>query len=149
MTTASFEHEIALTENLLELLKREQASLVKVDVDAMEGLLNDKARVLQDINASTQARYQAITGLGFGPDERGLAAWIAVQDAVIQKSWGRFQSLIDQAKELNRVNGILISKQFRRNQQVLDTLGRPPSLEQFYGPNGQASTGSTRYNAHA
>lgn len=149
MTTASFEREIALTDNLLELLKREQACLVKVDVDAMEGLLNEKSRVLQDINATTQARYQAVAALGFGTDERGLAAWIAAQDAIIQESWSRFQGLIDQAKELNRVNGVLINKQFHRNQQVLDTLGRPPSAGQFYGPNGQASSGSGLYNAHA
>lgn len=149
MTTASFEREIALTDNLLTLLRREQASLVKVDVDAMEGLLDEKARVLQDINAHTQARYQAVAALGFGADERGLAAWIAVQIAEVQESWAHFQGLVDQAKELNRVNGILINKQFNRNQQMLDTLGRPPASGQFYGPNGQASSGSGLYNAQA
>ncbi|WP_230341292.1 flagella synthesis protein FlgN [Methylobacillus arboreus] len=149
MTTASFEREIALTDNLLELLKREQTSLVKVDVDAMEGLLNEKSRVLQDLNSHTQARYQAVAALGFDANERGLAAWLAVQDDDIKTSWNHFQGLIGQAKEFNRLNGMLINKHFNRNQQVLDTLGRPPASSQFYGPNGQASAGSGLYNTQA
>ena len=149
MTTASFEREIVLTTHLLELLKREQASLVKVDVDMMEDLLNEKSRVLQDISTQAQSRYQAVSALGFEADERGLANWIARQGADIQASWESFQGLIEQAKELNRVNGILITKQINRNQQALDVLGRPPAAGQFYGPNGQASSGSRLYNAQA
>lgn len=149
MTTASFDIEIALTDHLLELLKREQGSLVKVDVDALEGLLSEKARILQDLNTSTQARFKAVSALGFNADEQGLATWLAKQDAPLQQSWNHFQSLLTQAKELNRVNGILITKHFARNQQALDTLGRPPAASQFYGPNGQASTGSGLYNTLA
>ncbi|MCB5187982.1 flagellar protein FlgN [Methylobacillus caricis] len=143
-----FDVEIKLVDALLLLLKREQASLIKVDVDTMEGLLNEKAQVLQDLSSNTQSRYKSVAALGFDADEQGLAKWLAAQDSGIQASWGRFHALLDQAKELNRLNGILINKHFNLNQNVLNTLGRPSS-NQFYGPNGQSSSGSGFYNTQA
>ncbi|MCB5183789.1 flagellar protein FlgN [Methylobacillus gramineus] len=143
-----FDVEINLVDALLLLLKREQASLIKVDVDTMEALLNEKAQVLQDLSTATQDRYKTVSSLGFAADEHGLANWLAGQDASTQQSWARFNALVDQAKELNRLNGILINKHFNRNQNVLNTLGRSSS-NQFYGPNGQSSSGSGLYNTQA
>jgi flagella synthesis protein FlgN len=51
-----------------------------------------------------------------------------------------------QAKELNRVNGLLLGQHMARNQQALNILqGNNQPAGTIYGPNGQpTSAASTR-----
>ena len=44
-----------------------------------------------------------------------------------------------QAKEINRVNGLLISSHIARNQSALNVLRVQTGSGNFYGPDGQAT----------
>jgi flagellar biosynthesis protein FlgN len=138
-----FENDVKLINELMFLLSREQFSLIDMDIDAIENLLDEKSTLLQKINASVLVRYQALSNAGYEPNENGMAAWIesSVPMKYIQL-WQDFQNTLAQAKELNRVNGQLINKHFNRNQQFLNELKGDFANNGVYGPNGQTSSQS-------
>ena len=139
----SFEQDSRLVDQLLVLLNKEQANLINADIDAIEGIIDEKAQLLQSISVTVQNRYDALSKNGFEGNEQGMAAWLTGQkEPAIHQSWLKFQKMLDQAKELNRINGMLINKHFNRNQQFIDALNSAHSPGQMYGANGQATTQS-------
>lgn len=134
----SFKQDEQLVTHLLELLIREQSSLVVADVDAIEVLMEEKSTLLQHISKVANNRYKALAASGFEPNEEGMVAWIKQQaQSDIYTHWVKFQKTLRQAKETNRLNGILISKHFNRNQQLLNHLQGNGSKNDVYGKNGQ------------
>jgi len=135
-----FEQDAKLLNELLFLLSREQVSLINADIDSIEAMLDEKSDLLQRINASVQIRYKALSKAGFEPNENGMAMWIR-QDTLLKhaEAWQNFQKTLEQAKEMNRLNGQLINKHFNRNQQFLNHLQGTSSVG-VYGPNGQTSS---------
>jgi flagella synthesis protein FlgN len=136
-----FEQDARLVDELLFLLTREQMSLINADIDAIEGLLDEKSMLLQSINASVQVRYQALSNDGFEPNEDGMASWIGKNAQLeLMHVWQDFQNTLVQAKELNRLNGQLINKHFNRNQQFLHQLQGNTATNAVYGRNGQTTS---------
>lgn len=143
MTSISFDSEIQLASQLLALLEREQTVLVGAEIEAMEQLLQEKSQLIQQLSVASQQRYQALAKLGFDANETGMQQWLLQkQDAGLAQAWTRFQDSLSRGKETNRVNGLLINKHFNRNQQLLGALNGASRNGQFYGPDGQAATGS-------
>lgn len=148
MTTSkqaiSFEQDAQLVNSLLELLTREQSSLVVVDVDGIEALMEEKSELLQRINLAAKSRYSALAVSGFESNESGMTAWLKSQSyPALNAAWEKFQKSILQAKEMNRLNGILIGKHFNRNQQLLNHLQGNSSAGAVYSKSGQAKSNAT------
>lgn len=141
----SFEQDAQLLKELLALLEREQAHLVKADVDAIEAILEEKSILLQRLNIATKSRYSALAAKGYESNENGMAAWIVQQSKQdLGLRWTLFQKSLVQAKELNRLNGTLISKHFQRNQELLNHLQGNSTTDSVYGSDGQAKTKTTK-----
>lgn len=142
MTQAvSFTQDALLVAELIALLEREQTHLVKADVDAIEAILEEKSLLLQRLNLAAKARYQLLQTLGFSANEAGMSAWVEKQAKKdITTAWVNLQKSLAQAKELNRLNGTLISKHFNRNQELLNHLQGNNDANSVYGPDGQAKT---------
>lgn len=139
-TSISFSVESQLATQLLGLLESEQAVLVGIEIEAMEKLLEEKSQILQQLNISTQKRYQALAEKGFEANEAGMKNWLAQQnEAGLFSEWTGFQNALSRSKEVNRVNGILINKHFTRNQQLLNVLQGNHNSGGFYGPDGQTA----------
>ncbi len=139
----SFEQDAKLVNNLLEVLTREQSSLVLSDIDAIEAAMEEKSVLLQNISLIANSRYATLAAGGFAPNESGMTSWLKSQTKPTQtESWERFQKSISQAKEMNRLNGILINKHFNRNQQLLNQLQGNSDNGGVYGKNGQAKSQS-------
>jgi flagella synthesis protein FlgN len=144
----SFEQDAHLVNNLLETLIREQTSLVIADIDTIEILIEEKSVLLQSINISAKSRYEALAANGFEPSEVGMVAWLKRQaKPAINELWENFQKTLNQAKEMNRLNGMLINKHFNRNQQLLNHLQGNSSASDVYGKNGQAKSQSPSRSA--
>ncbi len=139
-----FNQDAKLLNELVVLLSREQASLVEMDIDVVEQVIDAKSDLIQKISEATKTRHQALGKIGFDANENGMATWIrASENQQIHAAWTTFQQQLVQAKELNRVNGQMINLHFKRNQQALNTLqGKPPTDAgtAIYGPNGQTAT---------
>ena len=138
-SSVSFDKDAALVSSLLNDLQEEQTALISADLDMIERMIDKRVELLQELGAAASSRYDALAAAGFEPNEQGMSAWLEQQsNQVLDKAWVTFQQQLARAKELNRLNGILINKHFQRNQEKLDALNGKSAAPQFYGKNGQA-----------
>jgi len=143
MPVISFAEDSQLLKQLLALLVREQSSLVMIDIDSIEAILEEKSVLLQHMNEVASSRYQALSNNGFAASEAGMLAWLAqLAKPGMNSLWDSFQKTLAQAKETNRLNGLLINKHFSRNQQLLNHLQGNVGSGSVYGRDGQAKTQS-------
>jgi flagella synthesis protein FlgN len=137
----SFEADATLVAELIQDLQQEQTALVSADLDMIEQMVDRRVGLLQALGEAANVRYKALAAAGFEANESGMSNWLQQRSSqVIDEAWVDFQKKLAQAKELNRLNGILINKHFQRNQEKLDALqGKAANNTQLYGKNGQAN----------
>ena len=141
----SFEQDAQLAKDLLATIRSEQAALVRADIDAIENLLDKKAEVLQRMNIVVMNRYEALAANGFEPNETGMGEWLKQQaKPALNEAWANLKKTLIQAKELNRLNGLLINRHSLLNQQLLDHLHGSSGKADVYGRNGQTKAQSTK-----
>ncbi len=125
---------------LLALMKQEQHSLVSLDADVLADLTAQKNAMLASLAALSQQRHAALAAAGCEGSEAGMEPWLAVAgDDEVRQQWERMLGAAREAKELNRVNGMLINKQLAHNQGVLNALRTPTNAPSgtIYGASGQ------------
>ncbi len=144
---SSLHQEHQALANLIELMKVEQAYLVAADINGLQSITEQKSKIVAQVSELAQQRHRALAMAGFAPEEQNMQAWLAsINQDKVSAAWQDLLTITKAAKELNRVNGILVNKQLSYNQKALDTLQAPIHAEtggNFYGPNGQ----STAYSA--
>lgn len=137
----TFEQDALLVNQLLTDLQKEQAALVVSDIDAIEQLIDKRLVLLQQLSVAAKSRYDALAQQGYEANEKGMAKWLKVQGKpILNRAWENFQKALVQAKEMNRLNGVLINKHFNRNQQLLGHLQGESMRMDTYGKNGQTKS---------
>ena len=136
--------------SLIELMKQEQQLLVAADADGLAHLTPRKNALLQALAELSAQRHAALAAAGCDASEAGMEPWLAVSgNDEARAQWQALLALARDAKELNRVNGMLINKQLAHNQGVLNALRMPAGADAggVYGSSGQALGGgpSKRY----
>ncbi|MFL6676021.1 MAG: flagella synthesis protein FlgN [Massilia sp.] len=143
--------EQQLMASLVALMKQEQQVLVNADADGLAALMPQKTQLVQQAALLSAGRHKALGAAGFAAAESGMEPWLAANGAPEARAqWQRLLELTAEAKELNRVNGMLINKQMAHNQAVLNALRTPADGADpaaVYGPGGQPVAGgpSRRY----
>lgn len=125
---------------LVELMKQEQQLLVALDADGLAALTPKKNALLAELAALSKQRHAALSAAGCEGAEAGMEPWLAVAgNPEARAQWERLLDVSREAKELNRVNGMLISKQMAHNQGVLNALRTPAGAAAgtMYGASGQ------------
>jgi len=126
---------------LIELMKQEQQLLVAADADGLANLTPQKNALLQALADLSAQRHAALAAAGCEGSEAGMEPWLAVGgNEEARSQWEALLGLAREAKELNRVNGMLINRQLAHNQGVLNALRMPAGAEAggMYGASGQA-----------
>lgn len=136
--------------SLIELMKQEQQLLVAADADGLADTTPRKNALLQALADLSAQRHAALAAAGCEGSETGMGPWLAVGgNDEARAQWEALLVLAREAKELNRVNGMLINKQLAHNQGVLNALRMPAGADAggVYGASGQAigSGPSKRY----
>ncbi|KQT34333.1 flagella synthesis protein FlgN [Methylophilus sp. Leaf414] len=141
----SFEADATLVAELVNDLHNEQTALISADLDIIEQMVDKRVGLLQALGEAANQRYSALAAAGFEANENGMSKWLELLSSpTIDDAWVNFQRQLAQAKELNRLNGVLINKHFQRNQEKLDALqGKAANNTQLYGKNGQAHGGNS------
>lgn len=143
--------EKQLITTLLDLLKQEQQLLVSADSDGLTTVTPLKSSLVAQMAQLAEQRHGALGAAGYAPREAGMETWLdACKDAAAASLWQDLLALTREAKEMNRVNGMLINKQMAHNQAVLNAMRQPAARSgenAFYGPTGQATASgpSRRY----
>ncbi|MES2755877.1 MAG: flagellar protein FlgN [Pseudomonadota bacterium] len=139
--TTTLRDEQKLIGSLIELMKQEQQFLVSADSDGLDKITPQKADLVQQAAQLASQRHQAVAAAGFAAGEAGMEQWLTGSaDAGARASWLELLELARQAKELNRVNGMLVNKQITNTQVILNAMRTPAGGADpgVYGPSGQA-----------
>jgi flagella synthesis protein FlgN len=135
--------EQRLITSLVELMKQEQQFLISADSDGLATTTAQKSLLVQQMAAASNQRHLALGAAGFAAGEAGMQPWLAVcGEADADSVWRDLLERTRAAKELNRVNGMLINKQMTHTQVVLNAMRTPAGGNEagVYGPSGQAAT---------
>ena len=125
---------------LLALLQQEQSHLVAADIDRLTEVTTQKTALVGTMAALAKLRHHALGAAGFAAEENGMQAWLTASGGSADiKLWQQVLDLTRAAKEINRVNGILINKHMVHSQGALNALRPNAQGGDVYGPNGQAS----------
>jgi flagella synthesis protein FlgN len=136
---ATLRNEQQLIGSIVELMKTEQQLLVSADADGLAVLTPEKLKLAQQMAALSGLRHRALGAAGFVAGEAGMEPWLAVGgNAALRDDWNRLLDVTREAKELNRVNGMLLNKQLAHTQGVLNALRGPANgAASVYGRGGQ------------
>jgi flagella synthesis protein FlgN len=138
--------ELSLFTTLMELMKREQQFLVSADTDALNTLTPQKAQLVVQMAALSKQRHAQLAEAGHAPEDASMQAWLDnAGDSAASELWLDLLAVTRQAKEINRVNGMLIAKQLTNNQTIINAMRTPSGAADnaVYGPTGQTSSTAT------
>lgn len=135
---STFASERQLLDSLTALLKEEQRLLVAADAEGVAGITPRKTQLVQQLATEAAQRHRALAAAGFTGGEAGMDPWLAAQaSADVRAQWESLLDAAREAKELNRVNGMLINKHLAHGQQLLAELGaNEGGNAAVYGPGG-------------
>jgi flagella synthesis protein FlgN len=144
MPTTTLRDELQLINSLLELMKQEQQFLVSADSDGLAAITPRKSTLVQQMSVLASQRHRQLGAAGVAAGEAGMEAWLAVAgDDAARASWRELLERTGEAKEINRVNGMLINKQMTNTQVVLNAMRSPAGAAEtgVYGRGGQTVAG--------
>jgi flagella synthesis protein FlgN len=147
---STLHEEQQLMTSLLEVMKQEQGFLVSADTDGLNQVTPLKSSLITQMAALATQRHAALGAAGFAAQEAGMEAWLdSCNDGAAAALWQQLLAQTADAKEMNRVNGMLINRQLAHNQTIIQAMRTPTSGgdSSTYGPTGQATPGgpSRRY----
>lgn len=131
---------------LIDLMKQEQQFLVAADADALNTVTPLKAELIEQLAKLAAARHRNLAADGADPSEAGMEAWVArMASPQLSADWQQLLEKMREAKELNRVNGMLINKQMNHTQVLINAMRTPAGAADanVYGPSGQATAVNT------
>lgn len=144
LTSLGEEH--AAMSSLLALIQQEQAQLVVMDVDTLSDLTARKNLLVNRIAGLSAKRHQALAAAGCAAREDGMTAWLAQNAAGDAAAlWSDLLAMTREAKELNRINGMLINKHLVHTQSALQALRPAAAGASTYGPSGQTMSGPSSH----
>jgi flagella synthesis protein FlgN len=134
--------ERATMEKLVALMQQEQQSLIHAEVETLAALAAEKQQLVNQMNVFGAARSKALAAAGLTADDAGMNAALAAHDHPSSATdWHALLELTVRAKELNRVNGLLINKHLAHTQGALAALQVQAPDASVYGPNGMQTGG--------
>lgn len=138
--SASLHDEQKIMLALQRLLLQEQATLIEASIDGLVELMLAKASLVADLGRLAKERHAALAAHGFSAHETGMSDWIASAPSKEAAAiWHALLEMTKEARELNRINGMLIGRHLLRNQSELNVLQGKPQNSNFYGRDGQST----------
>lgn len=139
----ALEDELSAARQLFGLLKSEQQHLVAADTDALISLTEQKNAFVTRMSEASSRRANAFSVHDVGTTATAVQLWLAGVDAKTSGIWNELMAVATQARELNRTNGLLISRHLKNNQHALQVLQGNANVGRFYGPDGQSTAGNS------
>src|SRR5471030_2184142 len=133
---SSLREEQQLITELVDVLKQEQAHLVAANVAGLSAVTPAKTTLVQRMTVLASQRHRALGAAGMEPwharsgGDEARALWLGLLDKTRA------------AKELNRVNGLLINRHMGYTQGALDALRPKVKANSVYGPSGMTDNSS-------
>ena len=134
----SLASEQALISALVDVLEQEQQHLVAADIDSLSEVTPRKTALVNEMGLLAAQRHRLLKAAGYDAEEAGMEAWLAAcGSAEDSAQWEAILAQTREAKELNRLNGMLINRQLGNTQGALQALR--PTTAPVYGPSGHTT----------
>jgi len=133
------QHEIQAVERFVDLLRSEQSALQAGDAEALTGLTAAKNSLIDELGRLAAERNRQLSQLCGAEDRDGLARWAEANGPAAAELRQRLLNLAAEARELNTLNGKLLTLRLNHTQSALFAL-HPGTLDHVYGRDGQPST---------
>ncbi len=132
--------EAARLRDFLELLEKEQQTLIDGDVERLMALAAEKTEIFGRLAKLGEARGKALVAAGLAADRRGMESWLDRHPELgsAKRDWRELLALAEKSSALNQTNGKLIATRLANNQQALSALMAAANQAALYGPDGQA-----------
>lgn len=138
------QEEVTAMTSLAELLRLEELALIDGNVEELGILTQGKSKLISQLSKLEIERKVCLEKQGYSPDAKGMQEYFTSRSSeiAVADDWKKLLDVSEKAKECNRTNGILINRQFIRNQNALSILQQNSPSESMYGANGQSTTNS-------
>jgi flagellar biosynthesis protein FlgN len=133
--------ESAAVREFIALLRDEQQSLVRGELEHLPASAEAKANCLFELTRLGEQRLQWLRQHGMPADRRGMESLLdkhAAQSTRITAGWRQLLELAQTAQQINGVNGTLIAVRLNGAQRALNVLFSAANLVGAYAPDGRA-----------
>jgi flagella synthesis protein FlgN len=138
---AALEAELVSYTELCELLRAEQLSLERGDVDHLRQLTELKSRQVERLGVLGGARAAYLRGQQLPATPTGMEEWLrshaGAQQPGLTRTWTRLLEIAAEARALNELNGGLVALRLNHSQAALAALHEAGRQHLVYGPDGQ------------
>ncbi|MES2770518.1 MAG: flagellar protein FlgN [Pseudomonadota bacterium] len=133
--------ECAALARFLALLKQEQTALSQVDKEVLADLTPKKESVVLELAALAAQRNAVLCAENDGNAKQSITDWLASNPNRSQSkaTWEETVALATEARELNRLNGLLIQTCMRHNARILDALHSASNSFNLYNADGKTT----------
>ena len=146
LTPAAFQalvlEELVIVDRFVDVLQREQQALVDGKTDDLSALATDKTDCCNQLDRIGRQRQLMLSTAGLAPVPASLTPWLNTQPQALRDTWEALLTKANEARNLNRQNGELISTRVQHNRQALTVLLEISNRAAVYGPDGQPRPGS-------
>lgn len=133
--------------NLRATLKEEASALKERDSVRINHLAKNKGTLVKQIEDRARAKVKLITSSGAQIEAGKVKSGIdALGDADLSRLWNDSLTQLNECKEMNQVNGLVIERSRARNQKIMDLVRGQHTKPKLYGNTGteQAYSSATR-----
>ncbi|GEM_PF-2166468 len=138
------EQELEATRRLLDLLDQENSALRARDAAALERIVPAKEALLKALDDRVDRHAQILRRLGLPQGRRGSECLARMAGEAAIGLWHSLSEAAHRCREMNAVNGGLLSLAEVRVRHSLEVLRGRPDHAKTYGKGGQ-----TRYSGHS
>ena len=122
---------------LLSALNEESNALKERNSDQISALAKTKATLVKQIEDRARAKVKLITASGAKIEAGKVKTGIdALGDQELSALWHESLVKLDECKELNQINGLIIERSRTRNKKIMDLVRGQHSTPTLYGNKG-------------
>lgn len=141
LTASAFQslilEEVSAVDRFIDVLKREQQTLVEGHTDLLAMLATEKSECCNSLDRIGRKRLLMLSSAGLAPAPASLKPWLDAQPQGLRDAWQGLLLKAGEARDLNRQNGEIINAHMQHNRQALTVLLEISNRASVYGPDGQ------------
>ena len=131
------EKDLTDISNLRATLKEEANALKERDSEKINHLARNKGTLVKQIEDRARAKVKLITASGAQIEAGKVKSGIeALGDPELANLWNESLAQLDDCKQLNQINGLVIERSRARNQKIMDLVRGQHAKPKLYGNKG-------------
>ena len=133
----TLDRQLDAMQRFVTLLREERQSLTQGEIDGpeLERLAEAKSQVAAELETLDAQRRDVMRELGHG--ESRQSAERAATEVQRLDSWHQLRTIGEEARQLNRINGLLAMNRMEQNQRMLNFL-KEAAGSTLYDPDGRS-----------